>query len=273
MLELTGVGFEYKGGRRALSGVDLSLDCGGIVSICGPNGSGKTTLLKCINNLMRPEGEIRLHGRSIAEMSTRDIARSIGYVPQSFSGCFPVSVFDMVLLGRRPYVGWSPSEDDLRIVSQNIARLGLGDFALRDVNQLSGGERQKVLIARALSQEPDVLLLDEPTSNLDIRHQLGVMQHLVEIAQSKGLLVLLAIHDLNLASQYSDYVVMMHAGMIFAQGTPPVVFTHENIRTTYGVEVAIHAHGDIQHIVPVERGVPIGYPDIRELKVALQEFA
>ncbi|MDZ4655096.1 MAG: ABC transporter ATP-binding protein [Coriobacteriia bacterium] len=252
MLELRNVGFEYKGGHRALSGVDLSLTCGGIVSIVGPNGSGKTTLLRCIDNLIHAEGEILLNDRRISDMTTREIARSIGYVPQSFTGSFPVTVFDMVLLGRKPYVGWSPSDDDLRIVSENIARLDLSEFTLRDVNQLSGGERQKVLIARALSQEPNVLLLDEPTSNLDIRHQLGVMRHLREIVVGKGLLALMAIHDLNLASQYSDYVVMMHGGQVYAQGSPNEVFTRENIQTTYGVDVAIHQHGDIRHIVPVE---------------------
>ncbi|MDP2181757.1 MAG: ABC transporter ATP-binding protein [Actinomycetota bacterium] len=252
MLELKAVGFEYKGGRRALSGVDLSLTCGGIVSIVGPNGSGKTTLLRCIDNLIHAEGEILLHRRRISDMSRREVARSIGYVPQSFAGSFPVTVFDMVLLGRKPYVGWSPSDADLRIVSENIASLGLGEFALRDVNQLSGGERQKVLIARALSQQPEMLLLDEPTSSLDIRHQLSVMRHLREIVTGKGLLALLAIHDLNLASQYSDYVVMMHDGRVYAQGTPDQVFTRENIQTTYGVDVAIHQHGDIRHIVPVE---------------------
>lgn len=253
MLKLADVGFTYKGGLHALRGVDLSFDDGGIVSLVGPNGSGKTTLLRCINGLLHAGGEILLHGRSLHDMSTREVARVVGYVPQDFTCSFPVTVFDMVLLGRRPYVGWSPSEDDLRAVARTIAGLGLADFTLRDVSQLSGGERQKVLIARALSQEPDVLLLDEPTSNLDIHHQLEVMRHLRTIVSRKGLLALLAIHDLNLASQYSDYVAMMRDGCIYAQGTPNQVFTRENIQAVYGVDVAIHQHGDVRHIVPVDK--------------------
>ena len=132
--------------------------------------------------------------------------------------------------------------------------MGLNDFALRDVNELSGGERQKVLIARALSQEPKILLLDEPTSNLDIKHQIEVMRHIRDIVWDKGLLALIAIHDLNLASQYSDYIVMLNKGSVFADGKPQDILTRENISATYHVDVAIHSHGKIQHIVPVEKG-------------------
>jgi len=253
MLELQDVSFAYKGGRPALTAVHLTFERGGIVSLVGPNGSGKTTLLRCVNDLLHPDGRVLLRGRAVRSMSRRELARAVAYVPQSFTGDFPVTVFDMVLLGRRPHVGWSPSDRDLEVVARCIADLGLADFTLRDVGQLSGGERQQVLIARALAQEPEVLLLDEPTSNLDIRHQLNVMRYLCDIVSDRGLLALVAIHDLNLASQYSDDVVMMHQGHVYARGTSDQVLTRENIQIVYDVDVAIHRHGDLRHIVPVDQ--------------------
>ena len=245
------VSFDY-GKHPALSDIELSFSSSGIISIVGPNGSGKSTLLKCINMILRPKGEILFNKKKIHDMPISEIARTFGYVPQDFSSAFPVTVFDMILLGRRPYLGWSPSEHDIEVVSENISRLGLNDFALRNVNELSGGERQKVLIATALSQEPRVLLLDEPTSNLDIKHQLEVMKHVQSIVRNKDILALMAIHDLNLASQYSDNIVMLSDGKVFAQGKPQEILTKENIRAIYHVNVAIHKHGEIQHIVPVE---------------------
>jgi len=255
MLELKDISFGYKGKRKALSGINLEFPASGVISVVGPNGSGKSTLLKCINKILKAEGEIFLNDRKIQDMSISQIAKVIGYVPQSFNISFPVTVFDMVLLGRRSYIGWNPSDHDIRIVSDNIERLGLSGFALRNVSELSGGERQKVLIARALAQEPQILLLDEPTSNLDIKHQVEVMRHVRDIVWNKGLLALIAIHDLNLASQYSDQIIMLNNGRVFALGQPQVILTRENIRATYDIDVAIHSHGDVQHVVPVEHAV------------------
>lgn len=251
MLELKNVSFSY-GRRSALSDINLSFSSSGITSIVGPNGSGKSTLLKCINMILKPRGEILLNKKKINEMPISEIAKNFGYVPQDFSSAFPVTVFDMILLGRRPYIGWSPSEEDIEVVSKNISSLDLNDLVLRNVNELSGGERQKVLIARALSQEPNVLLLDEPTSNLDIKHQIEVMKHIRDIVKNKGLLALIAIHDLNLASQYSNEIIMLNKGKVFSQGKPQKVLTKENIMAAYHVNVAIHKHGDVQHIVPME---------------------
>ena len=251
MLELKKVSYTY-GKHLALNSVDLILPISGIVSLVGPNGSGKSTLLKCVNRILIPEGEIRFNERDLHAFSISELAKTFGYVPQQVSSAFPITVFDMILLGRRPYLGWTPSKHDLEVVSTNISIMELDEFALRPVNELSGGERQKVLIATALSQEPNVLLLDEPTSNLDIKHQIDVMKYLGVIVKSKKILVLMALHDLNLASQYSDHMVMLKKGRVFAQGMPQEVLTKENIRAIYGVNVAIHKHGMIKHIVPVE---------------------
>ncbi|HDQ06442.1 MAG TPA: ABC transporter ATP-binding protein [Candidatus Bathyarchaeota archaeon] len=251
MLELKNVSFDY-GKRSALANINLSFLSSGVISLVGPNGSGKSTLLKCINRILKPRGEVLFNRRNVQSFSISELSRTFGYVPQEFSSAFPITVFDMILLGRKPYLGWNPSEQDIEVVSENISLMELDDFALRPVNELSGGERQKVLIATALSQEPSVLLLDEPTSNLDIKHQIDVMKHLGEIVRSKKILALMAVHDLNLASHYSEEMVMLRKGKVFAQGKPKEILTKGNIKALYYINVAIHRHGEIKHIVPVE---------------------
>lgn len=251
MLELNRVGFSYKK-HSALRDITLTLPDSGLICLVGPNGSGKSTLIKCINRIIPPQGTILFNGQNVADMSISTIAKTFGYVAQDISSAFPITVFDMILLGRRVYLGWNPTKQDLEIVSKNISLLGLEDFALRKVNELSGGERQKVLIATALSQEPKVLLLDEPTSNLDVKHQLDVMRHLKKIVKEQKMLALMAMHDLNLASQYSDQVVMLQKGSLYIKGAPGEVLTAENIKKIYHVNVAIHKHGASKHIVPVD---------------------
>jgi iron complex transport system ATP-binding protein len=251
MLELCNVGFSYRK-HSALRDVTVRFPESGLVCLVGPNGSGKSTLLKSINRIILPTGDVLFDGRNVRDMSVTEIAKTFGYVPQEISSAFPITVFDMILLGRRAYLGWNPSNHDLEVVSANISLMGLNDFALRKVNELSGGERQKVLIATALSQEPKVLLLDEPTSNLDVKHQLDVMRYLKKIVKEKKMLALMAMHDLNLASQYADEVVMLHKGALFTQGKPDVVLTAENIKTIYRVNVVIHMYGETKHIVPVD---------------------
>ena len=146
------------------------------MSLVGPNGSGKTTLIKCIDRILKPRGSILLDGLELERMSRQEVARQIGYVPQSSSTPLATTVFDTVLMGRRPHISWRVADSDLDKVAEVLEKLHLEDLAMRDFAQLSGGQKQKVLIARALAQEPAVLLLDEPTSNLDMRHQLEVME-------------------------------------------------------------------------------------------------
>lgn len=184
-------------------------------------------------------------------MTRREVARYIGYVPQSTTSVLTTTVFDAVLMGRRPRMGWTVSDEDLDRVVEVMKLLHVEEFALRDFLELSGGQKQRVLIARALAQEPEVLLMDEPTSNLDIRHQLEVMETLRSLVKRTGVSAILAIHDLNLAARYSDTLVMLKDGKVHARGDPFALLTEENIRTIFGVEAAVIRNLDRPYVVPL----------------------
>ncbi len=252
-LELKDVSFSY-GKRPVLESITMCVEEGEIVSIVGPNGSGKTTLLKCINRILKPKGNILLDGVDLKKLKLNEIAQLMGYVPQSTMYSFPTTVFDVVLLGRKPYLGWSPSSKDLEIVSNVLSLLGLDNLILRNFNELSDGEKQKILIARALAQEPKLLLLDEPTSNLDIKHQLEVLSLIRNIAKKKKISAIMAIHDLNLASQFSDRIFFLRQGKIYDFGTPEAVITKENIKAVYGVNTIISWNSNKPHIIPIFSG-------------------
>ena len=253
MLRIHELNFRYKN-INALEGVDLQLNKGEILSIVGPNGAGKTTLLKCIVRIVKPEkGTILIDGKDASEMKRLDLARCVGYVPQSSPSKFPITVFDTVLMGRRPYIIWKPSKKDLEVVADLLMSMDLEDLALRSFDELSGGEKQKVLLARAFAQGPNYLLFDEPTSNLDLRHQMEVMEMISGMVREKGVAAILAMHDLNLASRFSDRILMLNAGKIFCNGEPLHVMTVENIRSVYGVEVTINLSDCHPYIVPIRQ--------------------
>lgn len=253
IVEVRGIQFSY-GSRVALKNITMSVGEGEVVGLVGPNGSGKTTLLKCLDRILSPQkGTILLSGRDAGKMKLRDLARLLGYVPQSITRSFPSTVFDTVLLGRKPHIGWGIGSRDKEIVSDLLKSMGLEEMALRDFNELSGGERQKVVLARALAQEPEVLLLDEPTNNLDIRHQLEVLDLIVDMAKDRSLSVIIAMHDLNLAARYSDTMIMLKEGKVFAAAEPESVLTRDNVRVVYGVE-AVVTDGDLgkPHLLPIK---------------------
>ncbi len=223
-----------------------------VLGVVGPNGAGKSTLIRCIDRILKPQrGSILLDGRDINEMRLMELAKRMGYVPQSTSQIFPATVFDTVLMGRRPHLGWRSSEKDEEKVLDVLQMLNIENLAMRDINELSGGQQQKVFIARALVQEPDVLLLDEPTSNLDIRHQLEVMEIITSIVREKKISAIMAIHDLNLASRYADRIVMLNGGTIIDAGDPSSVLTPENIKQVYGVEAVVRNESERPFIVPI----------------------
>jgi iron complex transport system ATP-binding protein len=250
-LKVKNIEFGYNS-TPVLDNISMELDRSEIVGIVGPNGAGKSTLIRCIDRILKPKnGSILVDGNDIDNMTRLEIARKMGYVPQSATRVFPASVIDTVLMGRRPHLGWKSSEEDMEKVLEVLEQLGILQFAMREFNEISGGQQQKVLIARAIAQEADILLLDEPTSNLDIKHQLEVMEIMNDIVRKKGISAIMAIHDLNLASRYASKILMMNGGRIFSAGSPVLVLTAKNIRHTYGVEVEIMSDRERPYIIPI----------------------
>lgn len=251
-LKIQGLNFKYNS-RLVLRDINLEVEEGEILTLLGPNGSGKTTLLRCIVRIFNPEeGDIFIDGKQISKIKREELAKWISYVPQNEHSSFPATVFDTVLIGRRPHLNWNPSNRDFKVVSTILHLLGLKEIALRDFNELSGGEKQKVLIARAIAQEPKIMLLDEPTSNLDLRHQLEVLEIVRNLAKEKGVSVIMATHDLNLVPRYSDKLVMLKSGKIFSMGTPEQVITSENIKSVYQVDATIYTQSQIPHITSMK---------------------
>ena len=243
--------FAYPG-KPVLNGINFELGHSEIMCIVGPNGCGKSTLLKCIVSVLKPQkGEIMLNRMHINKMRRSEIAKLLGYVPQRADQVFSSSVFDSVLLGRTPYSSWS--DKDIDIVIDILTLMDLDAIALSEFNHLSEGQRQRVIIARALAQQPEALIFDEPTSALDIAHQLEVMDILTGLAGKKGISVIMVVHDLNLAARYADHVVMMKEGAIYSKGPVEEVLTRENIASVYGVDSLVGRHDGKISIVPVSR--------------------
>lgn len=251
MLQVSDLDFSYNG-APIFEGIGANVKKGCVVTIVGPNGVGKTTLLKCIARILKPSGgAVRIENQNAGGMSRKELARQVGYVPQSTPSGFSMTVFETILAGRRPHMAWRPAEKDLQRTAQIIKEMKLDDFAMREMDSLSGGQAQKVMLARALAQEPDYLLLDEPTSSLDLHHQLDVLEMVAVLVKSKGVGVLMAMHDLNLAARFSHTILMMHRGGIFCQGIPSEVITPGNIRTVYGVEAVVRQDNGYPHVQPL----------------------
>jgi iron complex transport system ATP-binding protein len=251
MLAVDGVRFAYNA-RPVLDGVSFDVGRGELCSILGNNGAGKSTLLKCLLRILHPrEGTVLIEGKDTAELSRMEMARRMGYVAQKESTSARLTVFDAVLMGRRPHIDWGASARDLEVVQEVMESLELENLSLRYLDQLSGGELQKVVIARALAQEPVILLLDEPTSNLDLRNQLEVMETVNKAVAERGIAALMAIHDVNLALRFSHKFMLLKAGVIFACGGTEVI-TPGNIREVYGVRVEVEMLGERKIVIPLE---------------------
>ncbi|MHB1414337.1 MAG: heme ABC transporter ATP-binding protein [Chloroflexota bacterium] len=246
-----------KNGRLALSLVnieagytdglilsDLSLDvrAGEMVGILGPNGSGKTTLLRVASGVLKPsKGTVALYGQTIGSLKRREIARRVAVVPQDVYVPFSLTVAEIVLMGRTPHTG-SSGEEDREMVAKAMLATSTLPLGERVFNELSGGEKQRVLVAMALAQEPEVLLLDEPTVHLDINHQLDVMSLVRRLNQEQGLTVLATMHDLNLAALFFDRLVLIERGHKVADGPPEQVLSVDHIKQVFGADVQVQTH-------------------------------
>ncbi len=255
-----------------LKNITFDLSGSKFVSIMGPNGVGKSTLIHCINKILTPtEGTVMLDDQNVTEISIKEMAKIVGYVPYSANDTFPLTVVDTVLMGRHPYSKWNTLDQDLDIVYDTLSRLGISHLAMRSFNELSAGQHQKVMLARGLVQEPKILLLDEPTSNLDVRHQLDVTKMLRALSREKDILVIMISHDINIAAKYSDEVIMMKGGTIYAVGTPKEVITENNLREVYGVESVVIEDMGMPHVI-LRDAVPMSEDDnVEEAKSTPQE--
>lgn len=237
-----------------LDNISINIHKASFVSIVGPNGAGKSTFLKCLNKILIPNyGDVHIDENNLHHMKRMEVARNLAYVPQGSNRVFPTTVFETVLMGRRPHLGWFSNENDNEKVWEVLEEMGLEDLALRNFDELSGGQQQKILIARALAQDTGVILLDEPTSSLDIWHQLDVMENVKRLVNERNVTALMAVHDLNLASKYSDQILMMKNGQIVAVGEPDSVLTCENIENVYGVQAYVHNHDDTPYVIPLKQ--------------------
>lgn len=250
-ISVEGMSFDY-GDVPVLHGIDLAIDEPGLVCIIGPNGVGKSTLIKCLNKILKPtEGRITVDGHDIGDIPLRELSKVMGYVPVTSSDAFSMTVLDTVLMGRYPHQRFGSTSDlDMRIAKRTLNMMGIKHLAMRNFDELSAGQHQKVAIARGLAQTPRVLILDEPTSNLDVRHQIQVTELLRDLALENGMTVLMISHDLNIASQFADRIIMMSLpGRIYKTGTPWEVLTEESIRYVYGVDCTVVENDGRPHVI------------------------
>jgi iron complex transport system ATP-binding protein len=243
-LETHDVEFSYSA-APVLRGVSLALDDGGLVALVGPNGSGKTTLLRVLSGLLRPQrGQVLLDGQPLDRLPRREIARRVAVVPQEIAVPYSFSAREIVLLGRTPYIHAlaGPVRADHEAVTRALQQTGTLGMAGRAFSQLSGGERQRVVVAMALAQEPSILLLDEPIVHLDLNYQMEVMELVTRLNRAHGLTILATLHDLNLAAQYFQRMILLKDGCVLADGAPTQVITAARIRQAYGAEVSVFPH-------------------------------
>jgi ABC-type cobalamin/Fe3+-siderophores transport system ATPase subunit len=259
MLHAIEVSFAYRsGGPSVVDGVSLAIGRGDLVGLLGPNGSGKTTILRLLGGMLRPRhGSIAFEGRRLADWPRREAARKIAYVPQETRAPFDFSVMEIVLMGRFPHLGPFALEGpaDLAVARQALDATGMTAFSSRLFHTLSGGEKQRVVIASALAQEPELLLLDEPTASLDVGHQLEVQQLLSRLNAGGRVAMVLSTHDLNFAASLCRRLILVRNGRVLASGPTEDVLTPAAVRALYDVDADVHMHQRAGHltVTPIAR--------------------
>jgi iron complex transport system ATP-binding protein len=257
-LQISQVYFSYLNGL-VLHDINLSITAGEMVGLLGPNGSGKTTLIKLVSGILKPkQGEIRLDGSSLSRLSRKSVARSLAVVPQQFHIPFAFTAGEVAMLGRIPFLKAfaGESKDDRQFVSNALEWVGISELKERRFDELSGGERQKVILAMALAQQPRLLLLDEPIVHLDIAHQVEILELVKRLNVEQGLTVIGAMHDLNLAALYFDRLILLKEGRVWADGTPAQVLTEDILREVFAAPVTVEQHPTtgVPHIVIMPKG-------------------
>jgi len=255
ILQVDDVKFSYDGKKNVFEHISFSIKKGEIFCILGPNGSGKSTLLKCIDALLKLDGgSIHLNGEALASISRKRLATEIGFLPQLHVSTFPFSVREVAVMGRSPHLGLvdSPSDKDYAIAENNLNLLGLDHLADKPYTKISGGERQLALIAMVLTQQPRILLLDEPTSHLDFGNQVRMLDLIKNLAQ-KGLSIVLTTHFPDHAFHLSSTVAMMNKGTFIASGTADGIITEANLKKIYGIDVQVACFNSSKICVPIKK--------------------
>lgn len=248
-LYVNNITFNYKS-RKVLEDINFKVGSNKIISILGPNGAGKTTLLRCINKILKPQsGSVFIDEIDISKLRLKDISKKLAYVSQN-STPGRLTAFDTILLGKCPHINWKISENDLRDVQAIISHLNLEKLSLQYVDEMSGGEYQKVCIARALVQHPEIILLDEPTSSLDLKNQQDILKLMKLVVETHDVSVIMSVHDINTALRYSDLIIFLKDNKIYSAVEPKEV-TAEIIESVYDVKVNIHEFEDYHHITPI----------------------
>lgn len=247
------------GSSIILSDISLHFDEGEVVALVGPNGSGKSTMIRTICGIMPPKkGKVVINGQDLSSVNYSDLSTKVSYVPQTSTNTSQMTVLESVLLGRKPYVTSSSfSDSDVDVAVACLERMGLYELSDRNTSQLSGGQMQRVNLARALAQDPRFYILDEPTSALDLNHQIQVMKVMNDVVSEKDSGAIVALHDLNLALNYSDRVVMISGGRVYADGKPRDVITEESIKDVYSVDCKMVDNENGRYVLPF-MGAPKG---------------
>jgi len=250
MVEIKNISFTYsRNSKKVLDDISFDMQRNQCIAILGNNGAGKSTLIKCIDRICPvKKGVVIVDGKNVFNMTKNMLAQNIAYVPQMNKSLY-MTVFDLILLGRKPYIKWDATSEDRQIVFDIIKKMKLDDFSLRNVSELSGGEMQKVMLARALAQEPKLLLLDEPTSNLDPRNQHEVLKIIKKITREHNTCLAIVIHDLNLAIRYCDRFMFLKDSRVFSYGGLETI-TPENIEEVYRIHVHIIEYMGVPVIIP-----------------------